>query len=500
VRITGLALAVSFLSLAIFPTIGRAATTGQIAGTIIDVYTKAPVVHATVTAVSPSDRYTTETDDHGAFVIAGVSVDTYAISIVKVGYRTFVLSGSTVTQGETFRVDIKLDRNLKTIGNVRSRSRSVTSAFQPDQTVDRVTVNAAGIEQLLGKTFNTNGKELLSELPSVTIDKNGTALIRGGTSFEGGFEFENIDYNEPNRSLSDRFQNLGSNYLLNGVGSIEIIPGGGDATHGNTGTGLISATAKRGTYPQFLNVDLESSPGTLFGGLPSEMVAQRGFEWGTATPNLRLSNYMSFTAEDFNAAYGPYGTDAAGIIADPTTQDPNLLTLYTAPERRIYTTAVFNKASQDSRDVLDNLVYKFGHDNGQSIQFFVQNQVLHENLDYGGYELLTAIPQSFFFETNPLLNPTGSSTNVRVDNSDIASVPQPFRHPGAGCGARAVAYKPRDDYQPVQRIQARVRQQSRSDHHPQAALYAHGQQRNRDSPVRGSLCAAERRYPPRNVV
>jgi hypothetical protein len=394
-----------------WPAPARAATTGQIAGTIVDVYTKAPVVNATITAVSPSEKYSTVTDDHGSFEIAGVEVDTYTITVLKEGYRTYSLAGATVTQSETYRVDVKLDRQLKTIATVRARSRSATSAFQPDQTVDRVTVNAAGIEQLLGKAFDTNAKQLLSELPSVTIDKNGTALIRGGTAFEGGFEFENIDYNEPNRSLSDRFQNLGSNYLLNGVGSIEIIPGGGDATHGNTGTGLISATAKRGTNPGFLNVDLESSPGEIFGGLPSELGSQRGFEWGTATQNLRLSNYMSFTAEDFAYAYGPYGTDPTGVAADPTTQDPALSTLYASGDRRIYTTAVFNKAMQDSRDFLDNLIYKFGHGNNQSVQLFVQNQIVHQNLDYGGYGLLTAVPQTFFYQFNPLVNPSGSTIN-----------------------------------------------------------------------------------------
>ncbi len=379
----------------------RAATTGQIAGTIVDTYTRLPVAHATITAASGSDRYTVQTDERGSFALAGVSVDTYTISVAHAGYATFVLSGATVTQNETYRVDLKLDRPLKTIATVRAKSRSLTSAFQPDQTVDRITVNAAAIEQLLGKTFNTNAKELLSELPSVTIDKNGTALIRGGTSFEGGFEFENIDYNEPNRSLSDRFQNLGSNYLLNGVGSIEIIPGGGDATHGNTGTGLISATAKRGTFPGFANFDLEQTTITVGG--------QRGFEWGTATRNGRLSNYMSFTAEDTTFAYGPYGINAASIAADPTTIDPAQSTLFASADRRIFTTAFFNKSHQDSRDFLDNLVYKFGHDNAQSIQLFGQSQVVHEGLDFGGYGLLAAVPQEFFFLNNPLVNPTGST-------------------------------------------------------------------------------------------
>lgn len=381
----------------------RAATTGQISGTIVDLYTKLPIVHAAVLLDSPSDHYRTETDERGAFVIAGVTVDTYTVSVVKEGFLTYTLGGTNITQGETYRLDLKLDRKIKTIARVQARGRSLTSAFQPEQTVDRVTVNAAGIEQLLGKTFNTNAKQLLSELPSVTIDKNGTALIRGGTSFEGGFEFEGIDYNEPNRSLSNRFQNLGSNYLLNGVGSIEIVPGGGDATHGNTGTGLISATAKRGTYPGFANFDLEQTTMTVGG--------QRGFEWGTATRSGRVSNYMSFTAEDVALNYGQYGTNAASIAADPTTRDPALSTLYGAAQRAIYTTAFFNKAHQDSRDFLENFVFKFGHENNQSLQLFLQSQVVHQDLDYGGYGQLTAVPQTFFYQNNPLVNPSGSSVN-----------------------------------------------------------------------------------------
>jgi hypothetical protein len=372
-----------------------AATTGQIAGTIVDLTTRAPIAHAIVTAVSPSDRYTAQTDDRGKFVIAGVTVDTYTITVEKPGYRTFPVGGANVTQGETYRLDVTLSRDIKTIGRVAT-SRSITGAYQPDQTVDRVTVNAQTMEQLLGKTFDTNAKQLLSELPSVTVDENGTVLIRGGTSFETGFEFEGIDYNEPNRSLSDRFQNLGSNYLLNGVGTLEIIPGGGDATHGNTGTGLIVATAKRGTYPSFVNFDLEDTTMTTGG--------QRGFEWGTATPSLRLSNYMSFTAEDRDFSYGPYGTAADSIAADPTTVDPSLITYFGQQYRQIYTTAAFNKATQNSRDFLDNLVYKFGHQNGQSLQLFLQNQVVHQDLDYGGYTQLVAAPQTIF--ANPNVNPT----------------------------------------------------------------------------------------------
>ncbi len=397
-----------------FPEIAVAASTGQISGTVVDATTKAPLAGVSIAANSPSARYATRTDTSGRFTIVGVDLETYTLSAQLPGYDPFSLTGATVTADEAYRFDVQLSRPLRTIGRVVSRGRPTTSAFQPDQTVDRYTVNAQGIEQLLGKTFNTNGKELLSELPSVTIDRNGTALIRGGFSFQGGFQFEGIDYTEPSKNLTNRFENVGSNYLLNGVGSVEIIPGGGDATHGNTGTGLIAVTAKRGTFPGFGTIDFES-------GLVGSNL-QQGFEYGFATPNQRLSNFLSYTAENTHYAYGPYGTDPASILADPTTQDPNLNSIYTSAQRRIYTTAFFNKSRQTSRDFLDNFVFKFGKNANQTLQFFVQSQNIHQDLDYGGYGLLTAIPQTIFFQNNTQLNPTGAN----FDSLTLLNAPPGF--------------------------------------------------------------------------
>ncbi len=385
------------------PCPASAASTGQITGYVTDARTKAPLANVTIAANSPSARYSAQTDANGHFAIVGVDLETYTLSAQLSGYDPYSLTGATVTADEAYRFDVQLSRPLRTITRTVTRGRPTTSAFQPDQTVDRYTVNAQGIEQLLGKTFNTNGKELLAELPSVTIDRNGTALIRGGFSFQGGFQFEGIDYTEPNKNLTNRFENVGSSYLLNGVGSVEIIPGGGDATHGNTGTGLIAVTAKRGTYPGFGTIDFE---GGLVGG-----ALQQGFEYGFATPNQRVSNYLSYTAENSRYQYGPYGTDPTSILADPTTQDPNLSSIFTSPQRRIYTTAFFNKSRQTSRDFLDNFVLKFGKNANQTLQFFIQSQNVHQDLDYGGYGLLTAVPQQFYFSNNQLADPNQTSLN-----------------------------------------------------------------------------------------
>ncbi len=374
-----------------------AATSGQIIGTVVDAKTKKAIADAIVTAISPSERYSTKTNDKGEFAIAGVTLDTYTIVVDAHGYEPMSISGATVTGDEAFRTSFALTSNgLRTLANVRARPAG--SAFNPGQTSDTITVTSAQIDQILGKSLNTDQTTLLERLPSVTVDKNDVPLIRGGFAFQTGYQYEGIDYTQPSAGLSNRFSNFANGNILIGAASLQIVPGGGDATRGDTGTGNIALTAKRGTYPATGLIDYEV--GAVGGG------QQFGFEYGYATPNNRFSNYATFIAEDKQFHYGPYNTPATSLAADPTIVDPSLQSLYTADQRRLFQTAIFNPANQATRTFLDNLVLRFGHQNDQSLQFFIQSQVIHQNLDYGGVNLFSAVPQTIFFENNPLVNPT----------------------------------------------------------------------------------------------
>ena len=192
-----------------------------------------------------------------------------------------MLNGSQQT------VNAALSTGLKTIATTRARSAG--SAFQRGMTIDTYTVTGAQIETVQGKAFNTNENQLLRSIPSVTIDKTGTVSIRGGFAFEAAYEFEGIDYTTPSANLQNTLQNIGNFNLLNGVGSVQLIPGGGDATHGNTGTGLVLFTAKHGTFPTYLHVDAEAQ---MF-----PYLHQLGLEWGWADPKQRLSNYAGFIGD-----------------------------------------------------------------------------------------------------------------------------------------------------------------------------------------------------------
>jgi hypothetical protein len=372
-----------------------AASTGQILGTVVDSKTKEAIAGARVVATSPSGTYSAKTDEKGAFSIAGVVLDTYTISVQFPGYDSFSVAGATVTADEGYRLTVTLSRALRTIGSITTRGRSITSPFQPTQTVDRYTVNSAGIDQLLGKSNEINGTKLLSELPSVTVDRNGTPLIRGGTAFETSEQVEGIDVTLPSRSVTNQYSNSGNGFVLNGVGSLELVPGGGDATHGDTGTGLIAFTVKRGTNPGFDHFDYETA-------LTGE-VQQYAFEDGrTFGSGSRLSNYFSIISNDTGAQYGIWHTDPRAIGASALTPDPNANSNINAHTGSLWVSAFYNTARTYTSDYLDNLVYKFGHNGTQSLQLFLQHQYLYEPQNYGGLDGLTF----------PLVGQDGTILNV----------------------------------------------------------------------------------------
>ncbi len=348
-------------------------TGGLVKGTVTDDRTHAPVAGVTIVAKSPSATYRTTSDSHGDYRFLSMLPDNYSLSFTHTGYAPFstivvVINGSQ----QTFNA--ALSTTLKTIATTHARSAG--SAFQHGMTIDTYTVTGPQITMVQGKEFATDQNQLLRSIPSVTIDKSGTVSIRGGFAFEAAYEFEGIDYTTPSANLQNTLQNIGNFNLLNGVGAVQLIPGGGDATHGNTGTGLVLFTAKHGTYPSYVHADAEA--------LMFPYLHQLGLEWGWADPKQRLSNYAGFIGVRKNYQYGIPGT-AANTLGTLGTNaatlgsviDPNLV--YYAPQ------------FLSSNDFVDNLIWRFGKNQGQRLQFFIQNQEITQKLDYGGFQYLPFI-------------------------------------------------------------------------------------------------------------
>lgn len=311
------------------PSFAAGGQTGSITGTVVDSATKAPVVAAKVTAASPSGSYRTSTDSAGRFSILGMNVDTYLLTIEVAGYEAQQLTGVTVTGDQVVGLGtIVQNKAIKTIA--RTTSRAASGAFQPRATTDTYTVSGARLDDAQGKKANFDENNLILSVPGTSTTAQGRVTIRGGLSNEVGYQLDGVNFTEP---FLGQGAGLGS---FNGLNSLQVVEGAGDATQGNTGAGVVNVVPKRGSYPGTGLFDTE------IGG--PNFNHQVALDFGIATRSGNLSNYVSYVGQRFVPYYGYHNSNPADVGA------------------------FFGTSLSYNDDLLDNLVFKFGRSNRQSLQ------------------------------------------------------------------------------------------------------------------------------------
>ena len=360
---TGVALALALLMIALTmpPVFAAGGQTGNINGQVIDSSTGAPVPNARISFVAPSGRYMATSDIRGRFSILGAVADTYTVSVEAQGFEATSQSGVTVIGDQNLALgQIRVARQLRTIG--RTTVRSVSSAYQPNQTVDSITVNAGRILQSTGKAASTNENALLLAVPGATQTAQSNITIRGGLANETGYQFDGIPYTEP------FFATNASTNRFSGLSQVQVVEGAGDATQNNVGGGVVNLIPKRGTYPGTGLFDAEL-------GTPGQS-NQGQIEYGIASDNGRISDYFSFLQSNTRNLYGFPGTPAAEYGN------------YYADTRVVNT------------DFINNFVFKFGKNNGQSLQVLYQNRNLRGFAPFGG--IVTSGPNpTQFWQVDP---------------------------------------------------------------------------------------------------
>ncbi|MFZ1124967.1 MAG: carboxypeptidase regulatory-like domain-containing protein [Candidatus Baltobacteraceae bacterium] len=344
------------------PSFAAGGQVGNISGTVVESETRAPVPGANVTIVAPTATFKTKTDARGFFSILGLPVDTYTLSIEDQGFESLTQTGVTLTGDQTLSLgQVRLLRELRTIA--RTTSRSTTGAFQPSQTIDSYSISGNRLLQTTGKAATTNENNLLLAVPGVTLTNEGNPTIRGGQAREVGYQYDGVSFVEP--FLSDNGSSTGAGAgLFNGIGNVQVVEGAGDATQGNIGSGVINVIPKRGSYPGFGFVDAEVGGPNYF--------HQFAFEYGIATKDNSLSDYIAYNGQRFDPYHG-YSFTSAG---------PHL--------------NYFDTSYQMNDQFTNNFVFKFGRDKSQSLQ------VLYTNISLQQYGNLGGIPSGTF---DPVTNP-----------------------------------------------------------------------------------------------
>ncbi|MBV8490550.1 MAG: carboxypeptidase regulatory-like domain-containing protein, partial [Candidatus Eremiobacteraeota bacterium] len=283
-----------FFSLAPVPTLAAGGQFGNLAGSVADATTKAPIAGASVTAVSASGRYSTVTDGGGRFSILGMVVDTYTITVVAKGYETLSLPGQTLTGDQTTDIGGWLLNRAtpKTIAHVAARGSG--GAFQPSSTIDSYTVTPAQQLQTTGKAFSTNENTLLLAVPGVTLTNAGNPTIRGGAAYEVGYQYDGVTFKEPFLGNNGSMGVNGN--LFNGVAQVQVVAGAGDATQGGVGSGVINVIPERGSGPGTLNADIE------VGGPNFSHQLAATYSW--ASSDGRFSDFAAFNGQRFTPYNG----------------------------------------------------------------------------------------------------------------------------------------------------------------------------------------------------
>jgi hypothetical protein len=330
---------------------------GNLAGQVIDETSHAPIAGADIVAVSPSGTYHATTNASGHFTILGMAIDSYTVHVTAADHQPASIAGIVLFGDQTREMGTiaLLATGLKVI--YHAHAISVSSAFQPTQTTDTYTINQQQITNASGKQVSVNENQVLLSVPGVTLTNgangmvNGNAMgistitIRGGAAAEVGYQFDGVPFKEPFLGSN------GSIGLLTGAGSIQVVEGAGDATQGEVGAGVINVVPQRGTGPGSGLIDAEIG-GPMFNH-------QFGAQYGFATPDNRVSEYVEYVGQNYNPYFG-YRTT-------PLNQYGNY----------------FGTQYLIGDQFLNNFFYKFGHDLNQ------QFQVLYYNVSQQGYEGVT---------------------------------------------------------------------------------------------------------------
>jgi hypothetical protein len=348
-RFAGVAMIVAGLVLSsVAPAFAVGGQTGNINGRVLDDAGR-PVPGATVVLAAPQGNYRTKTDGSGYFNLLGVLADTYTISIDVAGFATLIQNGITVPGGDTVSLGgVRLTRQLKTIGAVTARSAS--SAFTPNQTVPQFTIGGQQLVAAQGKTANADLSSALLAVPGFQQDSTGNLILQGSQTTQIGYQVDGIDITEP----LDEGSTVPN--FINGVRSIQVVPGAGDPSQGNAGAGVVNLLMKRGTNPAFGTVDFEADA--------RPFSHQFNLEYGAASKDGRLSDYFSFLGNRYDYSYGEFGSSGFSNNA-------------------VYgNSAAGGALYRATNDFVNNFVYKFGKNNNQSLQVLEQN---HYDLEQGNY-------------------------------------------------------------------------------------------------------------------
>lgn len=226
-----LTLAAAFLVLTV-PT--WAATSGKIAGTVVDAATGEPLQGATIRV--DGTQLVTGADSDGEFYIINIPVGTHTLSVSIMGYEAFIITNVRVLMDLTTPLDFSLKRSpidmKKTVTVVAQRP-----LIQRDKTSSGTTITRDQIAYLANAQSIAS---VISNMAGTVIDGQGSLHVRGGrrgavTYFYDGF------------TIQDPFTgDMGMRIVPDALEELSLTSGGLAPEYGEALSGVVNAITREG--------------------------------------------------------------------------------------------------------------------------------------------------------------------------------------------------------------------------------------------------------------
>lgn len=229
-------------------------TTGAIAGTVTD-NTGRAIEEATVRIINPETGFarTVTTRGGGRYVMTGLEVGIYRVSVAAVGFRATTREDIRVTLSQTARADFALEAFAVALQELVVEGAAAGDVFAPNRTGAQTAISDSAVSRL--PTLNRQLQDFVKLTPQVTINPNVPGdiieLSIGGQN--NRFNAIQVDGSTQN----DRF-GLGSTGELGGqaggrgisleaVKEYQIVVSPYTVTQGGFTGGLVNAVTKSGT-------------------------------------------------------------------------------------------------------------------------------------------------------------------------------------------------------------------------------------------------------------
>ncbi len=378
-RALGVLLVFAFTAM---PLSALAATTGGLTGTVVDSQSRAPIGGAQVTISSPTQVEHATTDASGRYTFISLGPDTYTLSVAREGYDVQSIAGVTVFAGQTLNIPVAMQKSLKTIANVTSRSplSVVRAGTGTDVYSVGPQLTAAAAPLGGGGSLNTAYSAIASMpgayVPPNQVGVNQTVYIRGSYYDQIGFEYDGIPVNR----AFDNYPTSGLSTL--GQQELQIFTGGGQSDVNATGLGgFINQITKTGTYPGYGTVNAGMGSPTFYHNLSVEA--------GGSSPNRLFSYYIGLSGNNQDFRYfdqfnGASITDAIPYGYWPSHQTSLTISFWPAMYPTCNNDGSYDNPAVDNNSLLYNDPGCFGSYNANYGQpSTVDNREVVSNFHFG---------------------------------------------------------------------------------------------------------------------